>query len=441
MDLRAGVCSARGLLEHFLERIARLNQRVNAFTFIDPKAAVAAAESDARIRAGRPRGALEGIPVAVKDNLWLRDCPTAWGSQLFADHVPPHDEWTVAKLRGQGAILIGKTNCSEFAMRGYTDNKVYGATANPWDVRLTPGGSSGGAVAAVAAGLVPLSLATDGGGSIRRPAAFTGLVGFKPSLGRVRRGGGFPQTLFDCEVIGPIARTVTDTRLMFEAMNSRAVAPPPKTRRRVLYVEKFGVAPLDPQIAAICRAAAGRLSDLGHEVVSGELPFSIDAAMTAWAAIAGVGLARIAAQQPKFFDLAAPDFAEQAQTGQALSGAGHAALIETLLDFRVRVAEAFDGMDVIMTPANAAPAWALTEPYPPVIAGEKVGPRGHAIFTGWVNACGHPAIALPAAPDDSGMPVGFQLVGALGADEMLLDMAEAFEAAHPWAERWPPGFD
>ena len=435
-DLRQVRCSARGLLEHYLERIARFNPRLNAFTFLDPAATAAADESDALLRAGRPRSALEGIPVAVKDNLWLRGCPAVWGAPLFADHIAAHDEVTVAHLRAQGVVFVGKTNCPEFAMRGITDNPVYGATANPWNLAMTPGGSSGGAVAAVSAGLVPLSLATDGGGSIRRPAGLTGLVGLKPSVGRVRRGEGFPQLMFDCEVIGPIARTVDDARLMFQAMASGAPAAP--RRQRILVVERMDDAPVDPQITARCREAAALFARMGHDIMFGALPFSVEAAMAAWASIGHVGLARLAGQEPDFFALAAPDFAEAARS--AMSGADYDSLIETLLDFRVRAAAAFESFDVIMTPANAAPAWPLTEPFPPLIAGKAVGPRGHAVFTGWVNACGHPAIALPALPGADGMPIGFQLVGAAGADEALLDMGEEFEAAQPWAERWPPGF-
>lgn len=440
-DLRDGTCSASGLLDHFLERIARLDPRLNAFTFVDPQAAAAAAQSDARFRAGRPLSALDGIPVAVKDNLWVRDCPATWGAPLYADLVAARDEWAVAELRARGAIFIGKTNCPEFASRGTTTNNLYGATANPWDLTRTPGGSSGGAVAAVATGLAPLSLATDGGGSIRRPAGYTGLVGLKPSMGRVRRGGGFPQIIFDCEVIGPIARDVAGARAMFEAMAGGPRPSPPGGKRRILYVGQFGAAPVDTEIAGHCHEVAQRFSKMGHEVTFGALPFSIDKAMAAWSALLEVGLARIAAQESRFFELAARDFGAMAKAGAAMSAAACAGLIEALLDFRVEAARAFDVVDVIMTPANAAPAWGLETHYPPVIAGTKVGPRGHAVFTGWVNACGHPAIALPGPPAASGMPIGFQLVGALGADEVLLDIAEAYEVRHPWAGRWPAGFD
>jgi aspartyl-tRNA(Asn)/glutamyl-tRNA(Gln) amidotransferase subunit A len=178
--LQRELLSSRGLVEHFLERIERFNPTLNAFTYVSTEARTLADASDRRRRAGRRLGALDGIPVAVKDNLWVQGMPATWGSLLFRDCVAPRDEIAVAKLRASGAIVLGKTNCPEFAMRGVTVNPVFGTTKNPWDLSKTPGGSSGGAVAAVAAGQVPLSHATDGGGSFPPPAANTHQTGVKP---------------------------------------------------------------------------------------------------------------------------------------------------------------------------------------------------------------------------------------------------------------------
>ena len=441
--LRGGAISASELLHHYLERIQRLNPQLNAFVHVDGDGAIEAARaSDSRLRAGQALSALDGIPVAVKDNLLMRNCPATWGSALYAHYVPLQDELPVANLRSSGAILLGKTNVPEFAMRGFTANAVHGITRNPWDVDRTPGGSSGGAVAAVAAGLAPLALATDGGGSIRRPAAHTNLVGLKTSIGRIRRGNGFPQLMFDCEVIGPIARSVDDARLMFGVLANRFGRTfhdrqDPLRRPRIVYVEKVGDAPVDPEIRRVCAAAADRLVFLGHHVTRGNLPFAIEPAMAALQTVTDAGFACLAHRHKDFVNVASPDFVAQAESGARLSAIAYWDAVQTLFDFRAKVAQAFDQLDLIMTPAIAAQPWPAGEAFPPKIAGQPVGPRGHAVFTGWVNACGHPAVALPAGLDSAGLPVGIQLIAQNGGDEFLLDIAEDYETAFPWVDQWP----
>jgi aspartyl-tRNA(Asn)/glutamyl-tRNA(Gln) amidotransferase subunit A len=435
--LTAGRLSSRALTEHYLERIARLNPSLKAFCFVNADAGIAADEADARRRANRVLGPLDGLPVAVKDNLWVAGMPATWGSPLFRNFVAPRDEVAVATLRQGGAVLLGKTNCPEFAMRGVTVNSLFGATANPWDITRTPGGSSGGAVAAVAAGLTPLALATDGGGSIRRPAAHTGLVGFKPSVGRVPRGDGFPETLYDCEVIGPVARDVEGARLLFDVLATPPASSVATGPRRILFAPSIDEAPVDPAIVASCRTAVDYLRGCGHQIVEGAFPFDITRAIAAWSGLGSFGLAQLAQQQPDFFALAAPDFVDQARAGQAMSAAEHAAHIQAMQDFRAQTADFFRAFDILVTPAIAAQSWPLDQAYPPLIDGKAVGPRGHAIFTGWVNAAGLPAIALPTEPDTEGMPVGIQLVGAQGADDLLFTVAENYEAGHAWTDRWP----
>jgi aspartyl-tRNA(Asn)/glutamyl-tRNA(Gln) amidotransferase subunit A len=351
--------------------------------------------------------------------------------------VADHDEAPVARLRASGAVLIGKTNTPEFSLRGFTDNPVFGPTRNPWNPALTPGGSSGGAVAAVAAGLVPLSLGTDGGGSIRRPAAHTGLVGLKPTIGRIARGRGFPPLMFDCEVVGPLARTTADARLMFEALAEHGRTRPPERRVRMLVVERLGDAPVDPALVLRCREAGRNFEALGHQVAYGVLPFDIEPAMLAWQGLTSASLAWLAEVESRFAEVASTEYVDQARGGRTLSAADHVGMTQTLFAFRATVAEAFQTVDVILTPATAAQPWPVDRQYPPVIDGQTVGPRGHAVFTAWVNACGHPGLALPVRPDEHGMPVGVQIIAAAGADELLLDLAEAYEAAHPWADRWP----
>jgi aspartyl-tRNA(Asn)/glutamyl-tRNA(Gln) amidotransferase subunit A len=450
---RAGTLTPRAALEACLARLAQVQPVLNAFVAERHDAARAEAEaSGERWRAGRPCGVLDGVPLAVKDNLPTADLPTTWGSAALAGHRTGVDELAVARARAAGALIVGKTNVPEFTLEGYTSNRLHGTTRNPWDPRLTPGGSSGGSVAAVAAGAVPLALGTDGGGSIRRPASHTGLVGFKPSIGAIPRENALPQLLLDFEVVGPIARTVADARLLFEALRgpsagdrrSFAAASAAATRRplpkplRVVYAARIGDAPVDEQIALSCRAAALRLAELGHEVTEGELPLDVADVVAQWPQVGQVGLAALFERHPDWRSGAADKYLDMAAQGAAIPAAALWNLLEAVERLRGDAARLFTQIDLIVTPSAAALPWPAEEAYPPEIAGHAVGPRGHAVFTGWVNAAGLPALAVPAAPSPAGLPIGIQLIGDYGGDDALLELGAAFELHTPWAERRPP---
>lgn len=448
---RARTLKPTQLLDHYLERISRINPALNAFVVVDAAGARSAAvQSNARFDCGQPLSLLDGIPVAIKDNILVKGLPAVWGSRAYENNVPEDDELPIELLRNAGAVLLGKTNVPEFTLRGFTGNPVYGVTGNAWNPDLTPGGSSGGSVSAIAAGLVPLSLGTDGGGSIRRPAGYAGIVGMKPTLSRIARAGGLPQVLYDAEIVGPMGRTTDDVRLMMSVLatpdrrdsRSRGFAPISRKQQepaslKICFVERFDDAPLDPEIASSCREAAGILRNLGHNVEHRCLPFSIDAINSRWASLGNVGLSLLRRTVDNFDSLASPAFVDQAKLGDTISGAEFLDFIELLFRFRAEVGVAFADVDIIMTPTAAANPWPKAEMFPPVIDGKPVGPRGHAVFTNWVNACGHPAISLPAAQSSAGMPIGFQLVGDFGADELLLDLASQYENAFPWAHKWP----
>lgn len=429
------------------KRIGALNQKLNAIIAFDPRAEEAARESSERIAQARARGPLEGIPVLVKDNILAAGMPCVWGSRVFKDYVAEADELPVARLRAAGAIILGKTNVPELTFEGITWNPVFGATRNPYDLALTPGGSSGGSVAAVAAGLVPLALGTDGGGSIRRPASHTGLVGLKPSIGAVARVNSLPMMLLDLEVIGPIARTVEDAALLYHVIAGpderdrrsllRPVAKQPRFPSRVLYVQRFGDAPLEPEIADSVDAAAHALEALGCRVESGPLPFDLAPLNEFWPSFGAAGVAWVMAMHPGKEKLLGSRFQAMLQEGRKVSAARYLTGIEIFERMRCESESVFERYDFVMTPSAAALPWPAETPFPDLIDRRKVGPRGHAVYTGWVNACGIPAINLPCAPSRSGLPIGFQLAARFGADENLFAIARRYEAANPWRERWP----
>lgn len=413
-------------------RIAALDPALNALVALASQAGAEAEASARRWRAGAPLGPLDGVPLIVKDNLCAAGMPSAWGNAELARRICAADEVPVARLRAAGAVILGKGNTPEFAVEGYTGNLTFGATGNPFDPALTPGGSSGGVVAAVAAGMGAVGLATDGGGSIRRPVGYTGLCGLKPGIGHVTRGGGLPQLLLDFEVAGPVARSIRDLRMMDGLLSGRALAPGVPAPRRILAVETLGEAPLDSAIRAAFARTAAALAAAGHEVIPGALPLDLGPLNEVWGQIAEIGLARYFAADPAVGAAAAPKYREMAARGARLGAPYLYEILSRVFALREAARDLF-GFDALLMPASAANPWPAEATHPEEIDGQPVGPRGHAVYTGWVNACGLPAIGFPAASVAEGMPIGMQLIGAMGAERLLLDLAET--VAPPF--RWP----
>ncbi len=433
-----------------LARLEAVNPKVNAVIARRDEAFLKEAEESTQRHAqGRPLSALDGIPVTVKDSLFTRDMPTTWGTSALRDFQSGQDELSVGRVREAGALIMGKTNVPEFALEGYTANPLFGVTGNPWNPKLTPGGSSGGAVAAVASGIGPLAIGQDGGGSIRRPASHTGVVGLKPSQGAVAREHVLPSLLLDFEVIGPLARTVADARLLFDVMRgpsavdrmslaaARANAPQRALPLRILYVERLGAAPLDPQIAASVGRAARQLDALGHHVEAGALPLQLDFFAQAWPQIGQIGLASMFDQHPEWQAQASRKYRDMAEAGRGLPASRLWQIVEQVKQLRRDTATLFKDIDVIVMPSAAALPWEAEAAFPTQIDGHNVGPRGHAIYTGWVNAAGLPALAVPCEPSREGLPIGMQMIGRYGADDQLLDLGAAYESAHPWSQHWP----
>jgi aspartyl-tRNA(Asn)/glutamyl-tRNA(Gln) amidotransferase subunit A len=438
------------VLEALLVRVAQCQPHLNAFVQTD-RVGAKLVSSASRLRWARhmPLGPLDGVPVSLKDNLHAQGFATSWGSRLLKGFVARKDEAPVARLRAAGAMLFGKTNLPEFATQGYTGNLVQGVTRNPWDLALTPGGSSGGAAAAVAAGCGPVALGTDGGGSIRRPASHCGLVGFKPSGGLVPRGGGVPEIYLEYEVPGVLARTVGDVAAVMDAITpSGRLEPAEAAPSRILYVPTFGTHPVDPGIAERVAEGAKQLEALGHKVEQAPSFDLAEEVNERWMLLPAAGLAWLigrGADVPEF-GLRPGEKPDESQLGEALQArlaegrqAGAAALFDlfgAVHRLRQRLDELYKRYDWLLTPATAALPWPAQETHPGEIAGQAVGPRGHAIFTGFANAAGLPGIALPCGHAE-GLPTGFQLVGRSGSDAQLLALAAQYEEAHPWAQEWP----
>lgn len=437
---RLGTWTPVDVLDASLSRLAAVNPALNAVIALDESARHAALASHARFASGNPISLLDGIVLTVKDNLLMAGVPTTWGCPALAKNMAIDDELPVARLRALGAILLGKTNVPEFTLEGYTANNLFGVTYNPWDTRLTPGGSSGGAVASVAAGITPLALCTDGGGSIRRPAGYTGLVGLKPSVGAIARADGLPNLLLDFEVVGPIGRSVADVRLMFDALkaphlrdrNSRALPLDERVMNRVLYVPTLDNAPVDPQIRTATLQMANLLEALGCEVETATLPLDLTELNAAWPEIGQIGLAHLFSTHSHWRAQASPKYQEMASAGERLPANRLWGIMAQVGMLRRAVDALFFDYDVLIMPTSAAMPWSADEAYPSCIDGQTVGSRGHAVFTGWVNAAGVPAISLPAVQSKEGLPIGVQLVGPWGSDRTLLALAEKIENAQPW---------
>jgi aspartyl-tRNA(Asn)/glutamyl-tRNA(Gln) amidotransferase subunit A len=442
-SLRGTSLTAETLLDRCLDRIRRIDPKLNSFVWLDEAGArKAARESDARFAAGAPRSALEGVPLSVKDSILVAGMPATWGSRSLADFTPERDELPVARLRAAGAVIIGKTNVPELTLEGYTKNDLFGVTRNPWDTRLTPGGSSGGAAAGVAAGLTPAAIGTDGGGSIRRPACHTGLVGWKPSIGHIPRIDGFPAILTDFETIGTLTRSVGDALLLDAIMagpDSRdrrslyAPAPPtPAGRLRILYIPAFGGSPVDPEVAAATERVAKALAEEGHTVLQESVFFDLEDAARIWHVVSRSGVAWLVAREGgRIGAKAGASVQAMAADGQKLTGADYIDALERVVAFRKRCAELFARVDMVLTPTAAALPWPAETPYPDRIADRPAGPRDHAVFTGWVNIAGVPAISLPVALSASGLPIGVQFVAGFGADAALLAFARSFAERRP----------
>ena len=436
-----GELSPIDAVEAALARIERMNPVLNAVVTLDGQGARASARASSERWANQAAlGPLDGVPVTIKDNLLVAGMRATWGSRLYADFVPDADELPVARLRAAGAVILGKTNVPELTLQGYTDNQLFGPSRNPFNPALTPGGSSGGAVASVASGMAPLALGTDGGGSIRRPASHTGLFGLKPTIGRVARADGFPAILHDFEVVGPIARNLDDIELAMSVLAGpnlrdstslawpswrRPLAKRSPEKQRILVVRQFEASPVDPEIGESVDQAVQTFADLGHGIESGSLPFAVDKLARIFAVVPQAGVAWLLRALGKDPQQLTPAIRAIADGGAALKAGEYVEALALANELKRALAATFERFDAILTPAAAALPWPADRSHPEEIDGRPVGPRGHAVFTAFANISGCPGLALPCAPSRSGLPIGLQLVGPWGSDEELVSLGRS----------------
>ncbi|UHD46430.1 amidase [Aureimonas altamirensis] len=427
-------------LDACLDRIAAIDERVKAFTHVDAagarQAALAATE---RYSAGLPLGPLDGVPISIKDNLFVAGMPCTWGSALYRDFVPHTDDLVVRSIRQAGIVIVGKTNTPELAMAGYTDNYLFGPTGNPWHNDLSPGGSSGGAAASVGFGMVPLAIGTDAGGSIRRPASHCGLVGLKPGIGRVPRRYGFPALAGDLQVVSPIARTSRDLLVLFAA-----IATVPKQGRlgqesfRIGIIDADPSAAIEPEISKGFDVAVKLLRNLGHVTVSAPRLWNPNEVSMHFDTLVSAGVGRVLSPHEGWEAIVTPAIAQLGRAGLTSSASTYVESLDWTQSFRGRMLALMADFDLLALPTTAAVAWPKREPAPATINNATARPGDAAANTTFVNFAGLPAISVPLPVPDTSLPAGLQLIAPLHAEERLLTVAQAIELNAPWRL---PGLD
>jgi aspartyl-tRNA(Asn)/glutamyl-tRNA(Gln) amidotransferase subunit A len=469
---RSGEATPTEAVSEYLARIEALDPQVRAFVTVTREDALRrAAEADTRFRAGTPRGPLDGVPIALKDVLCTRGIRTTCGSKILERFVPPYDATVVRRLFDGGAVLLGKLNMDEFAMGSSTEHSAFFTTCNPWDLARVPGGSSGGAAAAVAADMAAVTLGTDTGGSIRQPAAFSGVLGLKPTYGRVSRYGliAFASSL---DQIGPFAKDVEDAALMLgtiagvDPMDSTSVdVPVPDYRAalghggieglRIGVPAEYFIDGMDPEVEQAVRAAIATLEKLGARAEPVSLPHT-EYGLAAYYVIAPAeASSNLARYDGVKYGLRAPgardlidmysktraagfgnEVKRRVMLGTYVLSAGYydayygqAQKVRTLVrrDFE----QAFERVDLIVAPTTPGVAFKM---------GEKEDPLQmylNDVFTIPVNLAGLPGVSIPGGFTRTGLPIGLQLIGRAFDEALLLRAAHAYQQVTTWHTRKP----
>jgi amidase len=450
--IRAKRASAVEVLEAHLAAIERANTPVNAFVTLAAEPARAAARAvDVAVARGETLAPLAGVPVGIKDVTPTAGIRTTWGSELYADHVPDEDGETVVSLKRAGCVVIGKTNTPEFAAGGNTVNRVFGATRNPWDLRMSASGSTGGGAAALAAGLIPLAEGSDFGGSLRTPASFCGVVGLRTTTGLVAR---YPMNMpwHSQNVAGPMARDAEDCALMLDAMTGFSLklpssVPPPWSSAheivaraeslrgvRLAYVADIGGTGIDPEVARICHDAARALERDGATVEEIQAEFSDG--VQAFITLRGESMVGNHLDRLDRLDRLNPNLAGNIRLGLDVKILDIARAERKRMEIFHRWRALFERYDLVLTPCSPVPPFPVDQNYPTEIAGKKLDN-----YIAWiaqtflVSLATLPAASAPAGLTAARLPVGLQIVGPRFSEPKLLTCAKFVERVSPagWA--------
>lgn len=438
------------LVDAVIARAEHVNPRLNAFAtplFDEARAAARRAEDD--VVRGRPLGPLHGVPITVKDGVATAGHPMTCGSYAMADVVAANDAVVWQRLRAAGAILLGKTATPEFFHKVLTDSPIHGVTRNPWALDRTPGGSSGGASACLAAGIGPLAVGTDGGGSIRCPAACTGVLGLKPTLGRVPQDG-FADTFGNYSFVGPMARDVRDMAIMLAVMSgpdssdaytqsvSALPVPPavaPAVRGvRIGWLPRFGGAPAQAEVEDRAAAAVHLFAQEGAEVTELDAPVFDDVFDTYVVIATTAHAGRLGHFVPRFGERMTESLKLSIAEGEARSAADLIRAIDRRTVLYRTVQHLFERFDVLVMPT-------LTAPPKPLDAGGAINTPMYAQWARTLypfNLTGHPAASVPCGFTADGLPVGLQIVARWYEEDRIIDLAATLEAATRWADQRPP---
>ncbi|HET8628359.1 MAG TPA: amidase [Thermomicrobiales bacterium] len=451
--IRERALSPVELTEALLARIERLNPALNAYcTVTADEARAAARAAEAAVTRGDPLGPLHGVPVSIKDLTLTKGVRTTRGSRAYADFVPDIDAPPVERVKAAGGVVLGKTTTPEFGWKGDTSSPLLGTTHNPWDRTKSAGGSSGGAGVAVAAGLGPLAIGSDGAGSIRIPACFCGIVGLKPQLGRVPYyPGSGTETISH---IGPMVRTVRDTALLLDV-----IAGPDERDRltlpasgvdylaaceggvrglRVAWSPDLGYAAVEPEVRDVAAAAARRFAaDLGCELDEANpgFPDPSEPELLIFYAGEAANVADLDADRRALLDPEMVRAVEEETRGR--TAADYARAIRARQELWDTTRRFFARYDLLLTPTIAVAPFTAGEEGPRVVAGREVPRFGWTPFTYPFNLTGQPALTVPAGWTTGGLPVGLQIVGRRYDEATVLRAGAAFEDAQPWADRRP----